>query len=166
MNGKQPYKDAKTNPNFRKKRVDNKDATSIVCTRCSIEKPVSEFHWRKDNQNYRTTCKSCWRILCGPRVDQTREQKRITHIKNRIKRLKEKGLSNERIEVEETLMKAQELVTVEGTIVRISNINLSVEEQGMFLKYPNGTMIRICGPNAGPEEVNEWFKVRGMKKPT
>lgn len=31
-----------------------------ICTKCNIEKELSEFHFRKDNNKYRNECKSCW----------------------------------------------------------------------------------------------------------
>lgn len=30
-----------------------------ICTKCSLEKPITEFHFRKDRNTYRTECKEC-----------------------------------------------------------------------------------------------------------
>lgn len=30
------------------------------CTICAIEKPITEFYFRKDNGKYRSQCKKCW----------------------------------------------------------------------------------------------------------
>lgn len=30
------------------------------CRKCNIEKPISDFYYRKDNKRYRTLCKECW----------------------------------------------------------------------------------------------------------
>jgi hypothetical protein len=32
-----------------------------TCRNCSLEKPISEFHFRKDNESYRSECKECWK---------------------------------------------------------------------------------------------------------
>ncbi len=35
---------------------------SIACNKCNLEKPLTEFYFRKDNNTYRKTCKKCWDI--------------------------------------------------------------------------------------------------------
>ena len=34
-----------------------------ICTKCGIEKPLSEFYFRKDNNKYRNECKKCNNII-------------------------------------------------------------------------------------------------------
>lgn len=33
--------------------------TTKICTKCATEKPLSEFHFKKDTQKYSTYCRSC-----------------------------------------------------------------------------------------------------------
>ena len=39
------------------------DKDTKVCRLCGVEKPISEFYFRKDSGHYRSECKECLRKL-------------------------------------------------------------------------------------------------------
>jgi 5-methylcytosine-specific restriction endonuclease McrA len=74
-----------------------------TCTECNTEKPLAEFYFRKDQQNYRANCKTCFKARKAlresrPGVKEERarkeRQRRIDH-KDRINTtLREQRMSN------------------------------------------------------------------------
>lgn len=47
----------------RKKSSEVGDKDIKVCRLCGVEKPISEFYFRKDSGHYRSECKECLRKL-------------------------------------------------------------------------------------------------------
>ena len=47
----------------RKKSSEVGDMDRKVCRLCGVEKPISEFYFRKDSGHYRSECKECLRRL-------------------------------------------------------------------------------------------------------
>lgn len=47
----------------RKKSSEVGDMDRKVCRLCGVEKPISEFYFRKDSGHYRSECKSCLAAL-------------------------------------------------------------------------------------------------------
>lgn len=47
----------------RKKSSEVGDMDRKVCRLCGVEKPISEFYFRKDSGHYRSECKECLRLL-------------------------------------------------------------------------------------------------------
>ena len=47
----------------RKKSSEVGDKDTKVCRLCGVEKPISEFYFRKDSGHYRSECKECLRKL-------------------------------------------------------------------------------------------------------
>ena len=43
----------------RKKSSEIKNKDTKVCRLCGVEKPISEFYFRKDSGHYRSECKEC-----------------------------------------------------------------------------------------------------------
>lgn len=48
--------------------------SSQICKTCSIEKSITDFHFRKDNNCYRKTCKICWAIKGKKYTAQNKEK--------------------------------------------------------------------------------------------
>jgi len=49
-----------------------------TCSKCNIDKPLSDFHFRKDTNNYRNVCKVCWDLIRAKRrygvtIEQAKE---------------------------------------------------------------------------------------------
>lgn len=47
----------------RKKSSEVGDMNRKVCRLCGVEKPISEFYFRKDSKHYRSECKDCLRKI-------------------------------------------------------------------------------------------------------
>ena len=66
-----------------------------ICRICNLEKGLVDFHFRKDNQKFRTECKSC-----GYKTQKERNSKKINQIKeykrNYFQKNKEKILERKR----------------------------------------------------------------------
>ena len=43
-----------------------------TCSKCDVEKPLSEFYKRSDTGKYRSSCKKCWYISSKRYVDKNR----------------------------------------------------------------------------------------------
>jgi hypothetical protein len=65
-----------------------------ICRICNIEKNLTEFHFREDNQKYRTECKSCnyrkQKERNSKKINEIREYKREYFQKNKKEILEKK----------------------------------------------------------------------------
>jgi len=65
-----------------------------ICKICNVEKNLTEFHYRKDNQKYRTECKSCFyekqKERNSKKIYEIREYKREYFQKNKKQILEKK----------------------------------------------------------------------------
>lgn len=67
-----------------------------ICSKCNIEKSLTEFHFRKDNNKYRNECKECLHIQQKNKklsnYDEYIIKGRESYYKNRIKYLARKKI--------------------------------------------------------------------------
>lgn len=67
---------------------------SKICSKCNIDKPLSEFNFRKDNNKYRNECKECLyaqhQKLKLENYDQYLINQRLSYHKNKHTKLKHK----------------------------------------------------------------------------
>lgn len=71
-----------------------------ICTKCNIEKPISDFSIKKDGDGLRTDCKECrakyLKEYRQKNKDKLLKQQSENHFKNREDRLKQQKEYRER----------------------------------------------------------------------